>query len=111
MLLSLLVLWVCVCVCVALLTVLDVVESVDVNSGYRVIYTNQNGTIGKGINSVLVVNHRDPKSKIPKTGYGTLTGDIVGAGTSALAFALGAVLRGRSKKVVTRKKKTDEDND
>ena len=88
-----------------------VVESVDVNSGYRVIYTNQNGTIGKGINSVLVVNHRDPKSRIPKTGYGTLTGDIVGAGTSALAFALGAVLRGRSKKVVTRKKKTDEDND
>ena len=88
-----------------------VVESVDVNSGYRVIYTNQNGTIGKGINSVLVVNHRDPKSKIPKTGYGTLTGDIVGAGTSALAFALGAVLRGKSRKVATRKKKTDEDDD
>ena len=40
--------------------------------GYRTEYTNQRGTIKEPINTVEVDNHRDPESKIPKTGYGSV---------------------------------------
>ena len=76
--------------------------------GYRTEYTNQRGTIKEPINTVEVDNHRDPESKIPKTGYGTITGDIIGAGSCAALFAASALLRSRTAKA--RKKKTDEDN-
>ena len=76
--------------------------------GYRTEYTNQRGTIKDKINTVEVDNHRDPESKIPKTGYGTVTGDIIGAGSCAALFAASALLRSRAAKA--RKKKTDEDN-
>ena len=76
--------------------------------GYKTRYTNQKGTIKEPINTVEVDNNREPDSRIPKTGYGTVTGDIIGAGSCAALFAASALLRSRAAKA--RKKKTDEDN-